>query len=51
MHRSEPRALFHELNLVEVHIAFANNAVGASFRMYKDPLRHSSDRENVGFEG
>jgi len=37
------QALFHELNLVEVGVAFANNAGGAAFRTDKDRLRHSGN--------
>ena len=51
MHQLELCTLFHELNLVEVRVAFANNAGGASLWTYKDCLRHSGDGENVGFEG
>ena len=51
VHRPEPPALLHELNLLEVRISFANNASGAALWTNKDRLRHEGGGGDVGFVG
>ena len=51
VHRPEPPALLHKLNLLEVHISFANNAGCTALWTNKDRLRHEGGGGNVGFVG
>ena len=51
VHRPEPPALIHELNLLEVRVSFANDAGRAALWTNKDRSRHEGGEGNVGFVG
>ena len=51
VHRPEPPALLHQLNLMEVRVLFANAAGRAALQTNKDRLRHEGGEGNVGFVG